>query len=146
MQYYIIQGWIWGYRTIDMENDCTLYLDFQLHKELAVLHCFHGQLEKMSIFYLIYVSDSIMSIQITSCIQSLFDIHIQVFPIFPGGSVSKESACNAGDLGSIPGSGRDPGEGNGNPLQYSCLENSMDKGAWWTTVHVLTQSQTQLID
>ena len=54
---------------------------------------------------------------------------------FAGGSDSKESACNAGDLGSIPGSGRSPGEGNGNPLQYSCLENSMDRGAWWATVH-----------
>ena len=49
---------------------------------------------------------------------------------FPGGSDSKESACNAGDLGLIPGSGRSPGEGNGNPLQYSCLENCMDRGAW----------------
>ena len=48
---------------------------------------------------------------------------------FPRGAVSKESACNAGDLGSIPGLGRFPGKGNGNPLQYSCLENSMDRGA-----------------
>ena len=54
----------------------------------------------------------------------------------------KESACNAGDLGSIPGSGRSPGEGNGNPLQYSCLENSMDGGAWWATVHGVAKSQT----
>ena len=53
--------------------------------------------------------------------------------VFPGGSVSQESACNAEDLGSIPGSGRSPGEGNGNPLQYSCLENSMDRGAWQAT-------------
>ena len=53
------------------------------------------------------------------------------FPIrFPGGSGGKASACNAGDLGSIPGSGRSPGEGNGNPLQYSCLENPMDREAW----------------
>ena len=49
---------------------------------------------------------------------------------FPGSSDGKASDCNAGDLGSIPGSGRSPGEGNGNPLQYSCLENSMDRGAW----------------
>ena len=49
---------------------------------------------------------------------------------FPGGSNSKESACNAGDSGSIPGLGRSPGEGNGYPLQYSCPENSMDRGAW----------------
>ena len=52
-----------------------------------------------------------------------------------GSSVGKESACNAGDPGSIPGLGRSPGEGNGNPLQYSCLENPMDRGAWRTTVH-----------
>ena len=54
---------------------------------------------------------------------------------FPGGSDGKASACNEGDLGSIPGSGRSPGEGNGNPVQYSCLENLMDRGAWWATVH-----------
>ena len=53
---------------------------------------------------------------------------------FPGGSDSKESTCKAGDPGSIPGPGRSPGEGNGNPLQYSCLENSLDRGAWWATV------------
>ena len=54
---------------------------------------------------------------------------------FPGGSDSKESARNAGDLGSIPGSGRPPGEGNGYQLQYSSLENSMDRGTWWAIVH-----------
>ena len=56
---------------------------------------------------------------------------------FPDGSVGKESACSAGDtgdVGSIPGSGRSPGRGHGNPLHYSCLENSMDRGAWWATV------------
>ena len=53
----------------------------------------------------------------------------------PCSSVGKESACNAGDLGSIPGSERSPGEGNGNPLQYSHLGNPMDRGAWWATVH-----------
>ena len=54
---------------------------------------------------------------------------------FPHSSVGKESACNVGDLGSLPGSGRSPGEGNGNPLQYSCLENPMNRGAWRATVH-----------
>ena len=54
---------------------------------------------------------------------------------FPGGLDGKESACNAGGSGLILGSGRSPGEGNGNPLQYSCLENFMDGGAWWATVH-----------
>ena len=58
----------------------------------------------------------------------------------------KAPACNAGDLGSIPGSGRFPGEGNGNPLQYSCLENPMDGGAWWATGHGVTKSRTQLSD
>ena len=53
---------------------------------------------------------------------------------FPHSSVSKEYACNAGDLGSIPGLGRLPGEGNGNPLQYSCLENPMDRGVWQAIV------------
>ena len=52
----------------------------------------------------------------------------------------KKSACNMEDPGSIPGSGRSPGEGNGNPFQYSCLENSMDRGAWWATVHGITES------
>ena len=65
---------------------------------------------------------------------------------FPGGSEGKESVCNAGDPGSIPGLGGSPGEGNGHPLQDSCLENSMDRGAWWATVHEVTQSQTQLSD
>ena len=65
---------------------------------------------------------------------------------FPGGSEVKASACNAGDLGLIPGLGRSPGEGNGNPLQYSCLENPMDGGAWWATVHGVAKSQTRLSD
>ena len=58
---------------------------------------------------------------------------------FPHSSVGKESACNAGDPGSIPGSGRSPREGNGNPLQYSCLENPMERGAWQATVHGVTR-------
>ena len=63
-----------------------------------------------------------------------------------GGSDGKASARSAGDPGSIPGSGRSPGGGNGNPLQYSCLENSMDGGAWWATVHGVSKSQTRLSD
>ena len=62
---------------------------------------------------------------------------------FPGGS-GKELVCGAGDSGSIPGLGRSPGEGNGNPLQYSCLENSMDRGVWQATVHGVAKSWTQL--
>ena len=60
----------------------------------------------------------------------------------PGGSDGKESACSAGELGLIPGLGRSPGEGNGYPLQYSCLENLMDRGIWWATVHGTSESQT----
>ena len=59
-----------------------------------------------------------------------------------GGSDDKESICNARDLDSIPGLGRSPGEGNGNPLQYSCLENPMERGAWQGTVHWVTKNQT----
>ena len=63
---------------------------------------------------------------------------------FPGGSDGKASACDLGNPSSIPGLGRSPGEGNGNPFQYSCLENLMDGGAWWATVHGVAKSQTQL--
>jgi len=62
----------------------------------------------------------------------------------PGGSDGKESACNVGYLGAIPGLGRSPGGGHGNPLQYSCLENPMDRGAWWAAVHVVTTNWTRL--
>ena len=65
-------------------------------------------------------------------------------PFFPGGSDGKASACNAGDPGSIPGLGTSPGEGNGTPLQYFCLENPMDEGAWWAAVHGVAQSWTRL--
>ena len=73
-------------------------------------------------------------------------LHFLILPvsILPSGSDSKESARNAGDPGSIPGSGRSPGEGNGNPLQYSCLENPMDREAWQATVHGVAKSWTRL--
>ena len=62
----------------------------------------------------------------------------------PGWLSSKESLCNAGDMALIPGSGRPPGGGHGNPLQYFCLENPMDRGAWWATIHKVTKSWTRL--
>ena len=65
---------------------------------------------------------------------------------FPSGSDGKVSVCNAGDPGLIPGLGRSPGEGNGNPLQYSCLENSMNGGAWWAKFHGVAKSWTRLSD
>ena len=65
---------------------------------------------------------------------------------FPGSSVGKESTCNAGDLGLIPESGISPGEGKGNLLQYSCLEDPMGREAWWATVHGVVKNQTRLSD
>ena len=75
--------------------------------------------------------------------------HVKEFDLVlfsPGGSVVKNLPASVEDLGSIPGSGRSPGEGNGNPLQCSCLGNSNDRGAWWATVHGIAKSQTQLND
>ena len=63
-------------------------------------------------------------------------------PGFPGSSDGKASACSAGDSGSVPGLGRSLGEGNGTPLQYSCLENPMDEGAWWAAIYGVAQSDT----
>ena len=72
-------------------------------------------------------------------VADLQGLHITCFP---GGSDSKSLACSAGDLGSIPGSGRSAGEGDGDTIQYACLENSMDRGAWWATVHGVTELDT----
>ena len=75
--------------------------------------------------------------------------HTYIYMGFPGGSVVKNPPANAGDtrdMGSIPGLRRSPGEGNSNPLQYSFLENPMDRGAWWAVVLGVTESQTQLRD
>ena len=71
-------------------------------------------------------------------------IHHYVYVDIPHSLDGRATACNSGDLGSIPGLGRPPGEGNGNPLQYSCLGNTMDRGVWWTVVHGVAKSQTRL--
>ena len=73
-----------------------------------------------------------------------FLLSVLAFMGFLGATVVKNLPANAGDVGSIPGWGRSSGEGNGNPLQYSCLENSMDGGAWWGTVHGVAKIRTQL--
>ena len=93
------------------------------------------------------------SCPILSCLYTCTPVHTQwthghtlAFKGFPGGSDGKESACNMGDLGLIPGFGRSPGEGTGYPLQYSGLKNSMDRGGWQTIVHGVTKSRTQLSD
>ena len=101
----------------------------------------------------------VASERITTLIPSVSPSQLHLYPLptpppeeeapilpAPDGSDGKASACNAGELGSIPGSGRSPGEENGNPLQYSCLENCMDGGAWWATIHWVAKSQTRLSD
>ena len=84
------------------------------------------------------------------CIISTITFYLLVILLlavgFFGGSDGKESAYNAGDLGLIPKLGKSPGEGNGNPLHFSCLENPMDRGAWWATVHGFPKRQTWLSD
>ena len=85
-------------------------------------------------------------IQSVSAVRWYRKTWVNLLAKFPGGSDSKSSARNVGDTGSIPGSGTSPGEGNGNPLQYSCLENPMDRGAWWATAHRVTKSRTGLSD
>ena len=79
-------------------------------------------------------------------VGSVLAYHFCLSLLLPGGSHGKESACSAGDPGSIPGSGRSPGEGNGNPLQYPCLENPTDRGAWQATVHGVAKNWTRLSD
>ena len=87
----------------------------------------------------------LLSLSHLSCQGVGYNIVSKPFQL-PGGSDGKESSSNAGDLGLIPGLGRSLGEMNDNPLQYSCLENPMDREAWWATVHGITKSQTQLSD
>ena len=118
------------------------------HTEVFFLLCFFPLLLKLYIIVFIFEKSLIAWAEFLallfnscviwgSCLTPLF---------FPGSSELKASACNEGDLGLIPGLGRSPGEGNGNPLQYSCLENPMDGGAWWATVHGVAKSRTRLSD
>ena len=79
-------------------------------------------------------------------IRKGFALRLTEIRDFPTGSVVKESACSAGDMGSVPGSGRSHGEGNGDQLQYSCLGNPTDRGAWQATVHEVAKNQIQLSD
>ena len=108
--------------------------------------CHHTKITK---YYLLY-SHAVLYISMS---QGLYfpipfsNFALPPFPLdFPGSSDGKASIYNAGDLGSIPGLGRSPGEGNGNPLQDYCLENPMDRGAWQATVHGVAKSQTRLSD
>ena len=84
--------------------------------------------------------DSVLKSRKTTFPTKVHLVKAMAFP--PHSSIGKESACNAGDLGSTPGSGRSLGEGNGNPLQCSCLENPRGGGAWWAAIYGVTQSWT----
>ena len=90
----------------------------------------------------LFLSSHLFSLKFPLPLLIKMDISLMAFP---PSSVSKESTCNAEDLGSIPGSGRSSGEGNGNPLQSSCLENPMDRGAWRATVHGVTTVRHNLV-
>ena len=103
-----------------------------LHLYLHLLALTHADYCKAAITY-----------QITSLIIFLYETQ-GIYQGSPGGSDGKESACNAGDQGSIPESGISSGEGSGHPQQNSCLENCMDRAAWWTMAHGVAKSQTQL--
>ena len=104
------------------------------------------ELSCMSCLYILEINPlsvvwfAIIVFHYENCLFTLFIVS------FPGDSDGKASAYNAGDPGSSPGLGRSPGEGNGNPLQYPCLENLMDRGAWWAAVHGVAKSQAQLSD
>ena len=100
-----------------------------------VTSCVHVCLRVCVYMYVCVMS---MSVYVCACVC------IYVYMGFPDGSDGKESACNVADPDWISGLGRSPGEENGNPLQYSCLENSMEKEAWYTIVHVISKSRTQL--
>ena len=95
-------------------------------------------------FYIIWIVLCVcVCVCVCVCIHYLLCIYIYILYMgFPGDSIGKESACNAGGPVSIPGSERHLGEGNGNPLQDSYLENSMDREAWWATVHGVAKSRT----
>ena len=116
--------------------------------------CIHHYDIIQSIFTVLKILCSTYSSGLPAPTTDLFTVSI-IFPfpwchivviIFPGGSGGKESACNAGDPGSVPGLGKSSREGNDNLLQYSCQENSRDRGAWWATVHGVTKSQTRPSD
>ena len=120
-------------------------------KSVLQHHSSKASILQHSAFFTVQLSHPYMTTGKTSLDQKtsvgkvmslLFNMLSRLVHSFPGGSEGKASACNAGDPGSIPGLGRSPGEGKGNPLQYSCLENPMDRGAWQATVHGVTKSRT----
>ena len=119
-------------------KDCYILLRLSLNNEKACCECFKslfaGEKNTHELIQLLCYADIIL--QFIQCVGAGFP--------YPCSSNGKESDCNAGDQGSIPGLGSSSGKGNGNPLQYSCLENSRDRGAWQATTFGIAKSRTQL--
>ena len=127
--------------TIGVGHNIWIYLQI-LQRESIYCFCFLMSWNFSPIFHLY---GGKVSPGLHSCFETP-NWEILGWQALPGDSEVKTSAWNAGDLGSIPGLGRSPGERNGNPLQYSCLENPVEGGAWWATVHGISKSQTRLND
>ena len=108
-----------------------------------IMLCPHHSVSS-SIIYFSWVNLAVPTVRLLPQNTSFLCNTVMLYLGFSKGSDSKGPACNAGDMGSIPGSGRSPGEGNGYPLQYSCPENSIDRGAWTATVHEVIKCRTWL--
>ena len=122
----------WFHRMYILE---TLYLRFSFH---CTFEAGSEKLDDLKTWFILLLGTGIYQLP-------MFVLNTQLWARgFSGGSMVKNSPANVGDVGLIPGWGRSPGEGNGNPLQYSCLENPMNRGAWWATVHRVAKNQTWL--
>ena len=135
---FAIRGFFWdNWSCIDFlitHNTVPLWAQKQVHNDLPTIHKLQAVTPRQ------YFRDKETWLTRWNC-QLMVDLRRGGFP---SSSDGKASACNAGDLGSIPGSGRSPGEGNGDPLQYSCLENPTDRGDWWAAGHGVAKSQSRL--
>ena len=150
--------WSLQIQQTDLLSSCFSLLSFPpfllsilspfFHLSFSLFLCFTQNLQTASSLSSIYVHVKIPWTEDPGGLQSMRSQRVTHDWVlhwgFPGGSNSTEFVYKAVDLGLIPGSGRSPGEGNGNPLQYSCLENPMNRGAWWATVHGVTKSWTRL--
>ena len=132
-----------------VRRGCLLWPVHFLGKTLLVFALLHSVFQGQIPYNIQYLSLSVWLISLSiicprpmhTLQKALFHYSLWLNNIpLPSGSNGKISTCNTGDRGLIPESGRSPGEGNGNPLQYSCLENSMNRGTWWATVHGVTKS------
>ena len=116
------------YKSIKFINDCiNSHLSLKSQSEIQIFFATFYLISHFKKNFIYFIFGKFLSEYMNKKYSKLF-VHCYIVYTFSGGSDSEESACNAGDLSSIPGSGRSSGEGNGNPLQYSCLENSMDRG------------------